>query len=192
MKIYTRTGDTGETSLLFGERVAKNDPRVDAYGTVDEANSALGLGLSLLPARVEFEALRAELLEIQRILFHVGAELATPQGRRPGWELLDAHVAALEPAIDAMEAQLPLLKSFVLPGGSSAGATLHLARSVVRRAERAAVGLPIEGAAHARVVKYLNRLSDYLFVAARLVNHVLATPETPGPAPKALANRPDA
>lgn len=192
MKIYTKTGDKGQTSLLFGQRVPKSDLRVEAYGTADEANSALGLALSLLPVGPVPEAavarLVSELEEVQRALFDVGAELATPPGRRPGWQVEQAQIERLEAAIDAMEAEMPPLTSFLLPGGSPAAAALHLARCVVRRAERLAVRFPLDEL-NPLVVPYLNRLSDYLFVAARFVNHRLGTPERPGPVPQGLRPR---
>ena len=187
MKIYTKTGDKGQTSLLFGKRVSKDDLRVEAYGTVDEANSALGLALCQLPR--DDEALRTladELLSIQRVLFNIGAELATPPGRRPGWEAEQEQIDALERLIDTIDTQIPPLTSFILPGGSPAGAGLHLARTIVRRAERLAVTVAREEELNPLVVTYLNRLSDALFNAARYVNHLLGTPEPAGPAPKAL------
>lgn len=184
MKLYTKTGDKGQTSLLFGKRVPKDDLRVEAYGTVDEANSALGLALSQMPA--ELSDLRENLLEVQRVLFNIGAELATPAGRRPGWEADQAQIDFLESWIDALDEKLPPLTSFVLPGGSPCGAALHLARTIVRRAERLAVTVAREDELNPLVVTYLNRLSDALFNAARHVNHVMGTPEPAGPAPKAL------
>lgn len=184
MKIYTKTGDAGETSLLFGKRVPKDSLRVEAYGTVDEANSALGLALSHLPEALS--ELREPLLEVQQTLFNIGAELATPPGRRPGWQAEQDMVDSLERFIDALDAKLPPLTSFVLPGGHPVGAGLHLARTVVRRAERLAVAVARQEELNPLVVTYLNRLSDALFNAARYANHALGTPEPAGPAPKAL------
>lgn len=187
MKIYTKTGDKGQTSLLFGKRVAKDDLRVEAYGTVDEANSAIGLALSHFPPDTsDLAELKETLLEVQRVLFNIGAELATPPGRRPGWQAEAEHVDFLERLIDALDEKIPPLTSFVLPGGHPAGAALHLARTVVRRAERLAVTVAREEELNPVVVSYLNRLSDALFNAARFVNHRLGTPEPAGPAPKAL------
>ncbi len=187
MKIYTKTGDKGQTSLLFGKRVAKDDLRVEAYGTVDEANSALGLALSHLPGdNASLAEFRENLLEVQRVLFNIGAELATPPGRRPGWEASQEQIEFLERFIDALDAKIPPLTSFVLPGGCPSGAGLHLARTVVRRAERLAVKVAREEELNPLVVIYLNRLSDALFNAARFANHFLGTPEPAGPAPKAL------
>lgn len=186
MKIYTKTGDKGQTSLLFGKRVAKDDRRVEAYGTVDEANSAIGLGVSFLPENPALVDVRAYLTEIQQVLFNVGAELATPPGKRPGWQATEEQVAYLEAAIDALEERMPPLTSFLLPGGSHSGAALHLARTVTRRAERLSVTIAREEELNPVVVTYLNRLSDFLFVVARFVNRVLDQPEPAGPAPKAL------
>ncbi|WP_062353226.1 cob(I)yrinic acid a,c-diamide adenosyltransferase [Bacillus kwashiorkori] len=172
MKIYTKTGDKGTTSLIYGSRVAKNDLRVEAYGTCDEANSVIGVSISLMN-REQFEKkseIIAALTNIQTTLFHVGAELATPEGKTVKWSLTDEHVTALEKIIDTWDEQLPQLTNFILPGGHPAGACLHTARTIVRRAERSTVG--IENV-NPLVLKYLNRLSDFLFVAARFINHLL-------------------
>ncbi|MCG2839876.1 cob(I)yrinic acid a,c-diamide adenosyltransferase [Sandaracinobacter sp. RS1-74] len=173
-KIYTRTGDDGSTGLVGGERIAKNSPRVAAYGTVDEANSALGV--ARLHAGGETLAMIGR---IQNDLFDVGADLATPgEDFRPGapqpeWPPLrtvQSQIDRLEAEIDAMNAELQPLNSFILPGGTALSAHLHLARAIVRRAERDAVtaagGTPVNPAA----VRYLNRLSDHLFVLARHAN----------------------
>lgn len=161
MKIYTRTGDRGETSLFGGARVPKNDPRIEAYGTVDELNSCLGVVLA-----VEADA---QLLEVQRDLFEIGAHLASPgTSRFTGVEA--PRIEALERGIDAMEAELAPLKSFILPGGTLAAAQLHVARTVCRRAERLVVALHDDDPATLSSITYLNRLSDYLFVAARYAN----------------------
>ncbi|MDR7554408.1 MAG: cob(I)yrinic acid a,c-diamide adenosyltransferase [Armatimonadota bacterium] len=220
-RIYTRTGDAGDTGLLGGGRVPKDDPRVEAYGTVDEANSALGLLAAHLDGDVA-DAVRA----MQRTLFVIGAELATPApgagpgsaagsvpdagpspgdalGSGPGSASGDAtgagqgsasggttnagpgpasapgsrpvvgpeHVAALEALIDAWDAALPPLRQFVLPGGSPAAAACHLARAVVRRAERRVVTLARTTPVNPEILRYLNRLSDALFVLARWLNH---------------------
>lgn len=177
MKIYTKTGDKGTTSLIYGERVAKTDIRVEAYGTCDEANSIIGQGVSQLEG-AQFEgkeALLETLHNVQTILFHVGAELATPPGREVAWKLEAKHIEAIEKAIDQMDAELPQLKNFILPGGHPAGASFHVARTVVRRAERLAVGIGNE--TNPLVLSYLNRLSDYLFVLARCVNVRTGYPE---------------
>ena len=170
MKIYTKTGDRGETGLFGGPRVRKSDPRVEAYGDVDELNASLGTARAI----VEDPELDAELGRIQAELFCVGAELATPHGAKarsaippvdPAW------TARLERAVDAWDAELPPLTRFVLPGGTRTAAALHVARTVCRRAERRAVSLAAEAEVEGEVLTYLNRLSDLLFTAARLANH---------------------
>ena len=165
MKIYTRTGDLGQTSLFGGARVAKNDARIEAYGTVDELSSFLGVArASGVPPEVE------TLLErVQRDLFDIGAHLASPgTSRFPG---VDAErIEELESAIDAMESELTPLKNFILPGGTVGAAQLHVARTVCRRAERCVVALQDQSPPTRSTVAYLNRLSDYLFVAARFAN----------------------
>ena len=170
-RIYTRTGDGGETALSNGERVAKDSLRVEAYGTVDELNAALGL------ARLEAEAALAERIAlIQNDLFDLGADLSRPrmaeddQAPHPVLRITQPQVDRLEAEIDAMNARLAPLRSFVLPGGTRAAAHLHLARTVTRRAERAAVALARAEDANPAAIRYLNRLSDWLFVAARLAN----------------------
>ena len=172
-RIYTRTGDDGTTGLAAGPRRAKHDLRVAAYGTVDEANSAIGI------ARLHTggaPAVDAMLLRMQNDLFDLGADLATPETGKPlpyePLRILAGQVARVEADIDALNAGLEPLKSFVLPGGSPASAYLHLARTIVRRAERLATelaGRPDE-AVNPEAVKYLNRASDFLFVAARVLN----------------------
>lgn len=178
MKIYTKTGDKGQTSLIYGSRVAKNDLRVDAYGTCDEANSVIGVSLSFLD-EVTFEGKESFIESLQRVqteLFHVGAELATPRDKKVTWELKEQHISTLETELDKWEEVLPPLTQFILPSGHPAGAQLHVARTIVRRAERIAVGID---EVNPLVLSYLNRLSDYLFVAARYVNLQLQKPETP-------------
>jgi len=165
MKIYTRTGDRGETSLFGGARVAKNDPRIEAYGTVDELSSCIGVARagSLPP---ELDTL---LEQVQRDLFDVGAHLASPgTSRFPGVE--SARIEELERAIDTMESELTPLTNFILPGGTLGAANLHVARTVCRRAERCVVALHDDTPATISTVIYLNRLSDSLFVAARFTN----------------------
>lgn len=173
-KIYTRTGDAGTTALGTGERVAKHALRISAYGTVDETNAAIGM------ARVHLggghPGLDAKLMRIQNDLFDLGADLCVPdRGEKPAYEPLritQAQVERLEAEIDEMNAELKPLRSFVLPGGSPAAAALHVARTVCRRAERLIVELagreqePVSEPA----LKYINRLSDFLFVASRYVN----------------------
>ena len=165
-RIYTRTGDAGTTGLVDGSRVAKHDARMQAIGDVDEANSVIGVAITSLP---EGEVTR-ELSRVQNDLFDLGADLATPgEDFTPSEMVLrvvPAQVARLEQAIDALNAGLPPLTSFILPGG--AAAALHVARATVRRAERSAVAMG--DAANPQALAYLNRLSDYLFVACRHVN----------------------
>jgi cob(I)alamin adenosyltransferase len=176
MKIYTKGGDTGETSLFDKTRVSKADPRVDAYGEVDELNAALGLALAHLQA----PDLQQPLETIQKDLFGVGAMLADPAAkiaaRVTKAHVGEADVARLEALIDRLEAELPPLRRFILPGGGRAGASFHLARTICRRAERRVVALGAD--AHADVIVYLNRLSDLLFVLARAANHREGLPET--------------
>jgi len=171
-RIYTRAGDAGSTRLATGQVVSKADLRVETYGAVDETNACLGLARVHTAGAAEFDAVLAR---IQNEIFDLGADLAQPP--RPGeaegsvLRILDSQVARLEGEIDALNAELPALTSFVLPGGTPAAAALHLARTVCRRAEREAVrlveaGEPVSGPA----LRYLNRLSDLLFVAARYAN----------------------
>lgn len=169
MKIYTRTGDSGTTGLFGAERVDKDHLRLEAYGTVDEANSVLGAAIALLG--VEAPGLTDILQQLQSDLFVVGADLATPPGSRPVVPRVGAdHVSKLENLIDRFDAELAPLKTFILPGGSPAGAMLHVARTVCRRAERCTVTLAKSETVDPLVVVYLNRLSDLLFVLARHVN----------------------
>ena len=170
LKIYTKTGDKGTTSLITGVRVAKNDTRVEAYGTCDETNSMIGLALSYLN-RVNFpgkEELESVYYKIQTNLFHVGAELATPKGKKVQWAVSQADVDELEKQIDRWDPLLPPLTNFILPGGHESGAAFHAARTTARRAERCAVTLGDEVSPY--VLAYLNRLSDLLFITARYVN----------------------
>lgn len=175
MKIYTRTGDAGQTSLFDGTRVSKSDPRVDAYGEVDELNAWLGLSRaqSLDPDLDE------ALIIIQKDLFAVGAKLADPASRIASRvtkaTIEDDDVARLEALIDKLEEELPPLSRFILAGGSEAGAALHVARAVCRRAERRMMSL--EPAPDGILIRYINRLSDLLFVMARVVNRRAAIPE---------------
>jgi cob(I)alamin adenosyltransferase len=167
-KIYTRGGDRGETSLGDGSRVSKLDPRVAAYGAVDELNSHVGLALALDELDSE---LRAPLMQIQNDLFDLGADLAVPfepQGER--LRVTQAQIDELERLCDRYNEALPQLKSFVLPGGSEAAARLHLARTVCRRAELAALATAAQTAIDPLAPVYLNRLSDLLFILARLTN----------------------
>lgn len=183
MKIYTRTGDKGMTSLFSGERVRKDNPFIEAIGTVDEGNSSLGLALSILPPRKEFDSIRSQLEIIQHALFDVGAALATPRSSNEKQKIektrFDHHaIELLENWIDQMDAQLPVLKRFILPGGDPASAGLHLSRSIIRRAERLVTPLYEQADVVQDVLVYLNRLSDYLFVLSRYINHLLNISET--------------
>jgi cob(I)alamin adenosyltransferase len=170
-RIYTRAGDGGETRLATGEKVSKADRRVEAYGAVDETNACLGL----VRLHTAGAALDAALARIQNELFDLGADLSTPpkpeEAEGQVLRMSEAQVARLEQEIDALNAELPALQSFILPAGTPAAAALHLARTVCRRAERETVrlieaGEPVSGPA----LRYLNRLSDWLFVAARFAN----------------------
>jgi cob(I)alamin adenosyltransferase len=165
LKIYTRTGDKGETGLFGGTRVPKNDPRIEAYGTIDELNSFLGVVRAAWPDSPVDPLLH----QAQTDLFEIGAHLASPGlSRFPGVEL--ARIEELEHSIDTMESELEPLRTFILPGGTLPAAHLHVARTVCRRAERLVVGLHDESPATESSVAYLNRLSDWLFVAARFAN----------------------
>ena len=168
MKIYTKTGDDGTTSLFSGGRVPKTHLRVEAYGTVDELNSVIGVARSHQPS----EKTDALLEKVQNQLFHLGADLATPLDAKADWVVrMDADtVAWLESSIDTMTADLPELKRFILPGGTPASAQLQVARTVCRRAERVAIALSEDEAIGEHVLTYLNRLSDWLFTIARWEN----------------------
>lgn len=176
MKIYTKTGDAGETSLFDNTRVSKADPRVDAYGEVDELNACLGAARA---AGLDPE-ISGMLEVVQKELFAIGARLADPSHRIAARvtkaDVVDTQIARLEATIDRLEDGLPPLRRFILPGGSTGGSLLHLARTVCRRAERRIVSLAEP--ADPIVVVYLNRLSDLLFVMARAANHRSGVPET--------------
>ncbi|MDH3711933.1 MAG: cob(I)yrinic acid a,c-diamide adenosyltransferase [Cyclobacteriaceae bacterium] len=177
MKIYTKGGDKGKTSLLGGKRVSKAHVRIQAYGTVDELNSHLGL-LTDQPVNSSQEAL---LRDIQHNLFVIGSLLAAddPRDREKLPALEDKHVSLLEQAIDKMDQQLPELRSFLLPGGHQSVSFCHIARCVCRRAERAVIELAEEAAVEEVLIRYLNRLSDFLFVLARYMALQLEVPEIP-------------
>ena len=170
MKIYTRTGDTGQTALFGGKRVSKDDARIEAYGTVDELNSHLGVVLAM--------DRDTQLLAVQRDLFEIGAHLASP-GTSRFTGVPASRIEDLERSIDVMEAALTPLKSFILPGGSPAAAQVHVARTVCRRAERLVVALHDDDPATQSSIAYLNRLSDYLFVAARFANFKAGVEDVP-------------
>jgi cob(I)alamin adenosyltransferase len=177
MKIYTKTGDKGDTKLFDGTQVRKDDARVDAYGEVDELNACVGAAAAFL----EDAVLKALLTDIQRDLFSIGAELADPRhrGSKTKSKLDAARIATLEETIDRFETELPPLRQFILAGGSPPGAMLHVARTVCRRAERRVVALAGQADVDLRAVEYLNRLSDFLFVLARLVNQRQGQQEIP-------------
>jgi cob(I)alamin adenosyltransferase len=176
MKIYTRTGDGGQTSLFGGARVSKADPRVDAYGEVDELNAWLGL---VRASRLDRD-LDEAIVQLQRDLFALGARLADPTSkiapRVAKAALWDGDVERLEALIDRLDGELPPLTSFILAGGSPSGAALHVARGVCRRAERRMITL--EPAVDPVLIRYINRLSDLLFVMARVANHRAGVTET--------------
>ncbi|RMF39497.1 MAG: cob(I)yrinic acid a,c-diamide adenosyltransferase [Planctomycetota bacterium] len=191
MKIYTKTGDDGTTGLFAGPRVSKDDVRISAYGTVDELNACLGWVLTQIPqspvdnaAKID-QAFTQILTQIQSDLFAAGAQLATPDAAQRGMCLLEpSDIRRLEGWIDAAEESLPPLQNFILPGGTPLAAALHMARTVCRRAEREVVRLSHSlggGGEIETVVGYLNRLSDLLFVAARLANHLSGIDDVPWP-----------
>lgn len=171
-KIYTRGGDTGETSLSDGQRVKKTELRVEAFGAVDETNAAIGLARLHTAALTDPHADRM-LGRIQNDLFDLGADLSTPESENPKYpplRIVAGQTERLEAEIDAMNKDLAPLNSFILPGGSASSAYLHLARTTARRAERLGVGLAATAAINPEALKYLNRLSDHLFVLSRHLN----------------------
>lgn len=183
MKIYTRTGDKGFTSLFTGERIKKNDPFIEALGAVDECNSTIGAALAFLPKEEALQEIKQQLEIVQHALFDLGAALATPRKKASDEKMQKTRfdnegTEQLEKWIDAMDAKLPPLHNFILPGGHPTGAFLHLSRSLARRAERAVISIHEQGDVSNPVLVYLNRLSDYLFVLSRFVNHQLQQPET--------------
>ncbi|MFH0737337.1 MAG: cob(I)yrinic acid a,c-diamide adenosyltransferase [Candidatus Micrarchaeota archaeon] len=171
MKIYTRFGDRGSTSLIGGAVVQKNDPRVKAYGSVDELNAVLGVAISFS----DMEDLTAMLSRVQEDLFVVGAELATKGAKAK--PIPHTRIEDLEKEIDAMTERLPPLHNFILPGGSKTASLLHLARTICRRAERDIVALSQKEAINPDIVMYMNRVGDLLFTVARSVNYKKKTPE---------------
>ena len=176
-KIYTKTGDKGKTSLIGGTKVPKSDIRIDSYGTVDELNSYIGLVCDYLTE----EHTKVTLKEVQDRLFTIGSSLACDPDKAPQMTIPDLHeedVRLLEKEIDKMNTVLPDMKNFILPGGHVAVSTAHLARCVCRRAERICVSMKEQNSfVEPLVIKYLNRLSDYLFVMARYIAHILNVPE---------------
>jgi cob(I)alamin adenosyltransferase len=188
-RVYTRQGDRGETALAGGQKVAKDSLRIEAYGTVDELNAFIGVARSDAP-----EELAAILLRVQHELFNLGSILATlPEDVHPKQaRITDAEIARLEAEMDRMNEGLPPLRSFVLPGGSRLNAELHVCRTVCRRAERVCVALAREESVPPEAVRYLNRLSDALFVWSRWASHATGAPETlwePNQAASGLVDR---
>ncbi len=177
MHIYTRSGDEGQTSLIYGRRIDKDARRVDVYGTVDETNSVLGAALSMLTGDDKFTDIVRMGERVQRDLFDVGRDLATPEDKRDAAYIESTDVDLLERMIDVLWAQVPPLQKFILPGGHSAAAMLHVARTVARRAERDVVALSRVEPVNPAVRKYMNRLSDLLFAMARAVNARTGTVE---------------
>ena len=178
MKIYTKSGDSGQTSTFGGRRVSKDDSRVAAYGDVDELNSSMGVAVATEPVALERDLLTG----IQRDLFSLGAQLASPDSEKAAraqekTAIPDAKITELESAIDRIDDELTVLRSFIVPGGTTKSAQLHHARSVCRRAERSVVALAKHEAVPAVAVTYLNRLSDLLFMIARLANHRSDVPD---------------
>ena len=177
-KIYTKTGDKGQTSLIGGVRVPKNDLRIECYGTVDELNSIIGV----VSDASDKPAIQVWLREIQDRLFTIGSELATAPDKEVKMKLPDLYeedITWLEKHIDYMNQVLPEMRSFILPGGNLAGSHAHVARCVCRRAERLCVGLAEVSTLPPLIIPYLNRLSDYLFVLARYLGHLAGAPEIP-------------
>jgi cob(I)alamin adenosyltransferase len=189
--VYTRTGDDGTTSLFGGERVGKGNARIDAYGTVDETNSFVGMARAHLDGEPGADRLDPVLGNIQDELFIVGADLATPMDAKPVVpRVKEAHVEALEDRIDRFDADLDPLKNFILPGGTPAASTLHTARTVCRRAERLVVEAKTSTPVNEQTIIYLNRLSDLLFVLARWANRQAGVREDTWTAPKDKENGP--
>ena len=178
MKIYTKTGDKGETGLFGGERVSKHSSRLEAYGTVDELNSFIGLAITEVKSKDILEVL----LDIQRKLFVVGSDLATPETEKNERLKItrtpDAYISEIEKHIDNFESQLEELKNFILPGGSKGAALLHICRTIARRAEREIVALKITEEIGSNIIIFLNRLSDLFFVLSRFENKYSNIPDT--------------
>lgn len=183
MKIYTRTGDKGETSLFTGERVSKTHPCIEALGSIDECNSAIGMTISTLPGDKGIEIVKKQLIAVQHALFDLGAAVATPvanatERQKEKTTFDEEAVSSLEEWVDEYDQKLPKLKNFIIPGGHPSAATLHLARSFCRRAEREIVQIVLDEEIPESVLIYLNRLSDYLFVAARYITMISGEEET--------------
>ncbi len=183
-KIYTKSGDAGQTALYGGRRVSKADLRLDAYGTVDELNAHIGV-LAAVMAEQRAQLATAFLQQIQSQLFTIGSQLATPPDKELSIKpIAAAHIAALEEQIDRHDEDLPPLSSFILPAGSMACAQAHVCRTVTRRAERLVVALSQNSPVDAAVLQYLNRLSDYFFTLARAITHAAGHADTPWVAEK--------
>ncbi len=177
-KVYTKGGDSGETSLIGGDRVSKDDLRIACYGTVDELNAFIGVARGLVDQEAELESLATVLKRIQSELFNLGCQLAAqPEFKKKMPEIRMDHLSTLEADIDRMNEGLPELTSFVLPGGGQASAALHVCRTVCRRAERLVVGLSKTEDLPANALQYLNRLSDAFFVFGRYASTVMKQPE---------------
>lgn len=176
--IYTRTGDAGQTSLVDGSRASKAHPRVDAYGDIDELSSSLGV---VAAAKECPEEIRGQILKVQHVMFEVGAYLATPvnEGEERHLKDIDRDTEELEGWIDSLDERIPKLNSFILPGGSEAASRCHVARTVCRRAERKIIALSGESYVDPKVISYVNRLSDYLFVASRYLNFIIGVADIP-------------
>lgn len=183
MKLYTRTGDDGKTALFSGDRVGKDHPRIEAYGTVDELNACLGLSLAAVTTEDEVAVdLRKDLAKIQSRCFDLGADLATPEGARNADKVgrfVDDDVQLMESLIDRYTAAAPNITCFVLPGGTEVAARLHLARTVCRRAERLMVHLSHSEPVTPQAVRWINRLSDLLFAMSRAANHSSGVSDVP-------------
>lgn len=171
MKLYTKGGDKGKTSLIGGQRVLKDSVRVEAYGTVDELNSIVGVVVSLLK-ETNIKSLREELLQIQQFLFDAGSDLAVPEPTKE-FRLQSAAVTWLEERIDDYSEQVPPIEEFILPGGELISSQLHVCRTITRRAERRTISISKDEPLNDQAVKFLNRLSDYFFITARFVNYTL-------------------
>lgn len=183
MKLYTRSGDDGKTGLFSGDRVGKDHPRIEAYGTVDELNACLGLVIASVVGDSEFDAeLRSDLLQLQSRCFDLGADLATPEGAKNSDKVGrfgDDDVVGLESLIDKYSDAAPEIRLFVMPGGTETSARLHLARTTCRRAERFMVHLGHGEPVTPQAIRWINRLSDLLFAMSRAANHAVGVPDVP-------------
>ena len=183
MKLYTRSGDDGKTGLFSGDRVGKDHPRIEAYGTVDELNACLGLVISAIEGDGEFDAdLKTDLLELQSRCFDLGADLATPEGAKNSDKVgrfTDDDVKVLESLIDKYSAAAPEIRLFVMPGGTELSSRLHLARTTSRRAERLMVHLGHGEPVTPQAIQWINRLSDLLFAMSRAANHAVGVADVP-------------